>query len=479
VTRPGREGGRTPFVLNAVLRAQGSHGGGWRHASSGIDRVVDLDNYVDLARTAEVAGFDTVFLTDVLAASPDPAEALQWPLDPVTLLAAVGARTSRIGLVATHSTTFNAPYNTARQLATLDHLTRGRAGWNVVTSASPLAAPNFGEPELLEHDERYRRAAEYLDVAIALWHAWRDGAVVADRASGRLVDPAGIRRIDHAGPWFSVRGPLNVPRGPQVVPLLAQAGSSVAGRDLAARYADVVYVQQNSLDAALRFRAELRERAVAHGRSPDAVRVLPGIVPFVGRTRAQAHALQLELLELHGVDAVRDRVAQGLGRSLDGYDLDAPFPLALLEGARDDGGSKSLPYRVAEYAGTGERTLRDVLAWADAGAFHRTVVGTPDDVAHAVVSWYEAGALDGVSVIPPVLPAGLDAFAQDVVPRLRDAGVLGDPDRQGTLRERLGLPAPSVDESRFGPHYAPDVVDGRGPGARGAAEPVPAGSGAP
>ncbi|GAA3224000.1 NtaA/DmoA family FMN-dependent monooxygenase [Oerskovia jenensis] len=447
-------GSRRPrLVLNFVLRVQGSHGAGWRHRSSEIERVPTLDYYADLARTAERGVFDSLFLTDTLAASANPEDALQWPLDPVTILGAVAARTTHIGLIGTHSTTFNVPFNTARQFASLDHVSGGRAGWNVVTSSTDLAAPNYGLDVLPEHDERYRRAAEYLDVTIDLWNAWRADAVVADRAADRLVDTDGIRAVNHQGTYFSVRGPLNVPRSPQAVPLLAQAGSSESGRDLAARYADLVYVQQNDLDEAVRFRTDVRSRAAAYGRRPGAVVVAPGLIPFIGRSVREAQELQHELLDLHGTDRLLERVSTVIDRSLDGYALDGPFPVDLVSDARDTGQSKSLAYRIAEYTSTGTYTLREVLAWVDSGSFHRTIVGTPEDVADGIQHWFERGALDGVSVIPPVLPRSFEQFVDEVVPILQRRGLTESSYGEGTLRDRLGLPAPVSDESRFTGHF--------------------------
>lgn len=449
----GDPAGGDGLILNLVLRVQGSHGAAWRHPSSQVERIPTLDYYADLARTAERGGFDTLFLTDTLAAPGVPEDSLQWPLDPIAVLSAVAARTSSIGLIGTHSTTFNEPYTTARQFASLDHVSDGRAGWNVVTSSSELSASNYGLEELPEHDGRYRRAQEFLEVAIALWNAWRPDAVLADRAGDRLVDPEGVRAVNHRGEHFSVRGPLNVPRSPQGVPLLAQAGSSEAGRELAARFADVVYVQQNDVEEAVRFRSGLRSRAAALGRRPDAVRVLPGLIPYLGRTEAEARDLQFELLDLHGTDRLLDRLSGVLGRSLTGRRLDAPFPAELVADAVDTGQSKSLAFRLAEYLSTGSRTLREVLAWVDSGSFHRTIVGTAEQVADGIEDWFRRGALDGVSVIPPLLPQGLDDVVEQVVPILQERGLRPAVPRRGTLRDRLGLPAPVADESAFTPHF--------------------------
>ena len=304
------------LLLNFVIRAHGSHAGGWRHTSAPASALTTLDYYRNLVKTAERGLFDLVFLTDTLSLSRDPVEALQWPLDPVLLMAALSAETSHIGLIATHSTTFNAPFNSARLFASLDHLSNGRAGWNVVTSTGDATAQNFGGQTITEHDARYRQAGEYLDAVLALWHSWEPDAIIDDKTGGTLVRQDGIRAVNIKGEHYAVRGPLNTPPGPQGVPLLSQAGSSEAGRDLAARYADIVYAFHTDLADAKAYRDDLRRRASQIGRDPDTLRLLPGIVPYVASTEAEAKELRRELFELDNPQAQIEKAGKllGLGR---------------------------------------------------------------------------------------------------------------------------------------------------------------------
>lgn len=431
------------LILNLVIRAQGSHAGGWRLSSAGARDVLDLDYYSAIVRTAERGFFDTAFLTDTLALSGDPGEALQWPLDPLVLMAALVGATEHLGLIVTHSTTFNSPYNTARYFASLDHLSKGRAGWNVVTTSQDASARNFGLDTIPEHDGRYVRAAEYIEAALALWHAWGPDAVIGDKASGLLVDPAAIRRVDFAGDYDKVRGPLNTPRSPQVVPLISQAGASGPGRDLAARYADVVYAHHGSIAEAKAYADDLRGRARAFGRDPSALRLLPGLVPYIRSTEAEARQLTESLFELDAPDAQTARASELLGVPFGRADLDRSVDWHAIAEARARWGNAAKVERLlaTRDAADAPATLRDLVIRLDLRFQHKALVGTPEQAADYIAEGYETGAFDGISIIPPVLPDEIETFVDHVVPQLQARGIHKTAYAPGTLREKLGLPA--------------------------------------
>ncbi|MTD16629.1 NtaA/DmoA family FMN-dependent monooxygenase [Nakamurella sp. YIM 132087] len=446
------------LLLNAVLRGQtGGHTAAWRTTSADVRDVTTLDYWVDLGRTLERGRFDTLFLADALSLTPDPDMSLLWPLDPLILITAIAAHTEHLGVVATHSTTFSEPYTVARQLASIDHLSRGRAGWNVVTSTSQAAADNYGR-ELPEHDLRYRMADDYLQAVKKLWVAWGPDAVVADRSADRLLDRDAIRQVRHHGDFVSVRGPLTMPRSPQTVPLLAQAGGSPSGIDLAGRHADIVYTRQIDLDGARRYRAAVRDAAVRYGREPDDVRVLPGFVPVVGENRQDA---ENRLRDLQALNSLQRRVPQlevRLQADLGGVDLDDRFPAERI-GAEDE-----MADSLRELPGPSLRqVLHRVYGPETESSGHRTVVGSPAEIAEDIEIWFRAGALDGLSVHPMVLPDGLQDFVDRVVPLLQERGLVQGEYAAGTLRDKLQLPVPTVPTYGFTPVWddlgrVPDVA---------------------
>lgn len=443
------------LILNLVIRAQGSHAGGWRFTRTAPADVTSLGYYLSIARTAERGLFDTAFLTDTLSLSTDPVEALQWPLDPLVLMSAIAAGTSHLGLIVTHSTTFNAPFNTARMFASLDHLSQGRAGWNVVTSSSDLAAQNFGDDSILDHDERYRRAAEYLDATFALWHSWEPGAIRGDKATGTLVDTDAIHRVDVHSEHYRVKGPLNSPRSPQTVPLISQAGNSGPGRDLAARYADLVYSHHTGLPDAKAYADDVRARARGFGRDPDNLRFLPGVVPYVRSTEAEAKQLTTQLFELDAPEARIAKASDLLGVSLSSAQLDSPVPWDAIAARRSAWGKPAKVEQLLAEAGTAAApaSLRELVIRLDLRFQHRALIGTPEQVADYIEAGFSGRAFDGVSVIPPVLPEGIEDFVDHVVPILQQRGLHKTRYGEGTLRDRLHLPAPGT-EQRGKSHYA-------------------------
>lgn len=443
------------LILNLVIRAQGSHAGGWRFSRTQARDALTLDYYRHIVATAERGLFDMAFVTDTVALSPDPVEALQWPLDPLVLMAALAGVTHDIGLIVTHSTTFNTPFNTARFFASLDHLSGGRAGWNVVTSSQDAAARNFGLAAIPEHDGRYAKAAEYLDAALALWQSWGPDAVVGDKAGGRLVDTAAIRRTDFDGEHFRVQGPLNTARSPQVVPLISQAGASGPGRDLAARYADIVYAYHASLTDAKAYADDLRARAVAQGRDPASLLLLPGIVPYIRSTEAEARKLTEELFALDAPDKQIMRASELLGVDIIPTALDRRIDWQAIEESRPRWGNIAKVERVLAAKDTPDapETLRQLVMRLDLRFQHRALVGTPSRAADYIEEGYRSGAFDGASIIPPVLPEGIEDFVDQVVPILQSRGIHKRSYASGTLREKLRLPC-RAHAAAGAPHYA-------------------------
>ncbi|MEU3986681.1 LLM class flavin-dependent oxidoreductase [Streptomyces sp. NPDC026672] len=429
--------------LNAFLMNTGHHEASWRLPESDPYAHVDLAHHVDLARTAERGTFDSLFLADGPQLWSDLAQRPAGALEPLTLLTALATATEHIGLIATASTSYNSPYNLARKFASLDIISGGRAGWNIVTTAGAEAARNFGLDAEPAHAERYARAAEFLDVALKLWDSWEDDAVVADKASGVWGDDAKIHPPRHRGTYFSVAGALNVPRSPQGYPLLVQAGSSDDGKDFAARYAEAVFTAQQTLADGQTFYRDLKSRTRRAGRNPEHIKVLPGIVPVIGSTEAEARAAE-QVLEDHIVHehGVR-RLESLLQREPGSLELDAPLPADLPPESAVEG-AKSRYTLVVELARRERLTVRQLIGRLGGGRGHSTFAGTPEQVADRIESWFTQGAADGFNIMPPVLPSGLTAFVDHVVPILRARGLFRtEYGPRRTLRDRYGLPRPA------------------------------------
>ncbi|AWE50275.1 MULTISPECIES: LLM class flavin-dependent oxidoreductase [Streptomyces] len=429
--------------LNAFLMNTGHHEASWRLPESDPYAHVDLAHYVRLARTAERGTFDSLFLADGPQLWSNLAQRPAGALEPLTLLTALATATEHIGLIATASTSYNSPYNLARKFASLDIVSGGRAGWNIVTTAGAEAARNFGLDAEPAHAERYARAAEFVDVARKLWDSWEDDAIVADKAAGVWGDDAKIHPPRHRGTYFRVEGALNVPRTPQGHPLLVQAGSSEDGKRFAARYAEAVFTAQQTIEDARSFYADLKARTAEAGRDPDHIKVLPGIVPVIGSTEAEARAaeqvLEDHIVHTHGVARLESLLQLAPGT----LELDGPLPADLpSEDAVE--GAKSRYTLVVELARRERLTVRQLIGRLGGGRGHLTFAGTPEQIADAIETWFTQGAADGFNIMPPVLPSGLDAFVDHVVPILRRRGLLRTaygPRR--TLRERYGLPRPA------------------------------------
>ncbi|MGY0236443.1 LLM class flavin-dependent oxidoreductase [Longispora urticae] len=433
---------RKQLHLNAFLMSTGHHEASWRLPESDPFANISLAHYQELARVAERGKLDSLFLADgpVLWSSIGRRPAGQ--LEPTVLLTALAAVTAHIGLIATASTTYNEPYNLARRFASVDHVSGGRAGWNIVTTAGVEAARNFNLDALPAHADRYARAAEFIDVSLKLWDSWADDAPLGDKESGvwgaddRLFPP------EHVGEHFRVAGPLNVPRSPQGYPLLVQAGSSEDGKDLAARYAEAVFTAQQTLEDAQAFYADLKARTAAAGRDPDTIKILPGIVPAIGSTEAEALALEAELDRLIRPEFARNQLAQTLRIAPEDLDLDQELP-ADLPAEDEIEGAKSRYTLIVTLARRERLTVRQLIGRLGGGRGHRTFAGTPEQVADAIEHWFTHGAADGFNIMPPVLPSGLTVFVDEVVPILQRRGLFRTEYTGTTLRDNYGLARPA------------------------------------
>jgi FMN-dependent oxidoreductase (nitrilotriacetate monooxygenase family) len=428
--------------LNAFLMSVGHHEASWRLPESDPYAGWSVRHYQNLARIAERGKLDSLFLADSPVQQGNPGRRPTGKLEPTILLTALAAVTDHIGLIATASTSYNEPYNLARRFASLDHVSNGRAGWNIVTTAGADAARNFGLDDVPLHRERYERAAEFVEVSTKLWDSWADDAVVADKHAGIHADPAKVRRIDHRGRFFRVDGPLNVPRSPQGYPLLVQAGSSEDGRQFAARYAEAVFTAQQTLAEAQAFYRDLKKRTAAEGRDPESIKILPGIVPVIGDTEAEARELDAELERLISPEYAKRQLAERFKLDPDALDLDEPLP-ADLPGEDEIEGAKSRYTLIVDLARRENLTVRQLIARLGGGRGHRTFTGTPVQVADAIEEWFDNGAADGFNIMPAVLPSGLEAFVDKVVPVLQERGRFRTSYEGATLRDRYGLSRPA------------------------------------
>ncbi|WP_227982095.1 LLM class flavin-dependent oxidoreductase [Nocardia spumae] len=435
---------RKTFHINAFLMGVGHHEAAWRHPRTEEQRVLDVRHFQELGRIAERGKLDSVFFADGLAVGPRIQRNTLAVFEPVTLLSAIAAATEHIGLIATASTTYNEPFNLARKFASLDHISGGRAGWNIVTSGTVDEAYNFGYDAIPEHARRYERATEFVDVALQLWDSWESSAIVLDPETGVFADPDKVHTVDYAGDRFRVRGPLNSPRGPQGRPLLVQAGSSESGKEFAARYAEAVFTAQRGLEEGQRFYRDLKARLPKYGRSPDELKVLPGLVPYIADTTAEALALEQEFTDLIAPDYALRQLSTQLGIDLTEHPLDAPLPP--LPAESDIEGGKSRFTLVKDLATQEQLTVRQLIGKLGGGRGHRSFAGTPEQIADELQTWFEAGAADGFNIMPPYLPGGLTDFVDRVVPILQERGLFRTEYSADTLRGHYGL-APV--ESRY------------------------------
>jgi FMN-dependent oxidoreductase (nitrilotriacetate monooxygenase family) len=422
------------FILHGVGRTWND----WRHPDKDVNASTSFPFYKQQTQLAEAGKFDFVFIADSLSITEKSSPHYLNRIEPITMLSALAAATSHIGLVGTLTVSYSEPFNVARQFASLDHISGGRAGWNVVTSWLGDTAANFSKTEHPAHDVRYRIAAEYLDVVQGLWDSWEDDAHVGDKESGVFVDPDKLHRLDHHGEFFQVRGPLNIKRGPQGQPVIFQAGASDDGRNFAAKRADAIFTAAPSFEEGVSYYADVKERARGFGRNPDDLYVLPGISPIVGETDDDAEARYREL-------ASRESLETGFGflsRTFDDhdfrqYDLDGPFPdvAHIGKNSQQSGANRILAEVRAE-----KLTLRQVVERlaTPRGAF----VGSPETIANALQAWFEQGAADGF-VIFEALPGQFALFVEKVVPILQARGLFREEYEGATFRDSLGLAVPA------------------------------------
>lgn len=429
--------------FNLFLHDTGHHEASWRLPESDPRANLDLAHHQNMARIAEDARFDSLFLADSPSLFGDVAHRPAGRLEPTVLLTALATSTSRIGLIATASTSYNDPYNLARRFASVDWISGGRAGWNIVTTAGDAAARNFGLDGQPLHRERYERAHEFLEVATKLWDSWEDDAVIADKGSGVHALSEKVHPIGHEGEHFRVVGPLTVPRSPQAHPLLVQAGSSESGRGFAARWAEAIFTATPTLEEAQEFASDIARRARALGRDPRSIAVLPGIVPVIGDTEAEAQELEHELDRLIAPERARRHLAATLQVDPESLAFDEPLPADLV-GKDAIEGMKSRYSVIVDLARRENLTVRELIGRLGGGRGHRTFTGTPLQVADTIQHWFENGAADGFNIMPAVLPSGLEAFAQQVVPILQDRGLFRTEYEGSTLREHYGLSRPGA-----------------------------------
>lgn len=439
--------------LGAFFFGVGHHLAAWRHPDVDPAAAVTPATLKAWARQAEAAKFDAIFFADNVGMSDGPADlvtrnALPYPFDPLLLQTALAGVTERIGLVATVSTTYLPPYHLARKFATLDHLSGGRSGWNLVTSGSEFEARAFGLAQQVAHAQRYENAREYVEVVKGLWDSWEDDAFIHDKAANRFFDTTKLHRVNHQGRHYRVSGALQAPRAPQGYPVLVQAGSSGDGQDLAAASAELVFTAQQTVEDARAFYAGLKARVVALGRDPQSLKILPGVSPFVGRSEAEAREKYEQLQSL--IDPVLGfgLLSTFLGNAdLSGYSADDRYPLDLpvTEGWKS---RQELFNRIAQ---RGNLTFRQLYEQVAPGRGHWTLVGTATQIADQLEHWFTTGAADGFNILSPTLPHGLTDFATGVIPELQRRGLFRTAYTGRTLREHLGLRRPAHPAARRAP----------------------------
>ena len=433
---------RRMMRIGTFLAGTGSNMASWRHPTAVLDAAINLQYYRDLTRRAEEAKLDFAFFGDGLYISEKSHPNFLNRFEPLTLLAALAMETTHIGLAATLSTTYSDPFTVARQFMSIDHLSGGRAGWNVVTSPLEGSAANYSRPGHPAHDLRYQMASEYIEITKGLWDSWEDDAFIRDQASGEFIDPDKMHRLDHEGEFFSVQGPLNISRSPQGRPVLIQAGSSEAGRGFAATIADAVFTGQATRADAEAFSADVKGRAAAAGRDPAEVLILPGCSPIVGRTPEEAEEKYLEIAGLVEIEQALNYMGRFFN-DLDftQYDLDAPFPEL---GDYGRNGWESSTDSIKKTAREKELTLREMALQVTTG--RHEFIGTAEQVADRMQDWFESGACDGFMLSGAVLPQGFNDFVDDVLPILKERGLFRTEYEADTLRGNLGLPKP---ENRY------------------------------
>lgn len=423
--------------LGAFLHPTGHHLASWRHPDAPRDAAFTFAHYAQMAQQAERGLFDLIFLADGLAVKPNPQWSDQYVavFEPLTLLAALSQVTTHIGLVATASATYHEPYHVARKFASLDLLSGGRAGWNLVTSAFEREAHNFSRESHLEHDERYRRAHEFAAVVTGLWDSWEADAFIQDKTAGLYCDVAKLHPLNHRGQYFAVKGPLNTAHSPQGRPVIVQAGSSGPGIDLAAQTAEVVFTSQQNLPGAQKFYRALKDKLAQYGREPDSLKIMPGVSPIIGRTREEAQ----QKFEFMQSLILPELALSQLSDMLGGVDFSAADPDGPLPALPPSNAGQQFRQIVIDTAAREQLTLKQVALKMAASRSHGLIIGTADEVAEQLATWVIEQGCDGFNLMPPVLPVGLTEFVDEVVPRLQQRGVFRTRYEGQRLRDHLEL----------------------------------------
>lgn len=424
--------------LNLFIHGCGHHAAAWRHPNSSVERLGDAGYFERLAQSAERAKLDAVFFADGQYTG-SVEDGPKWFLEPITLLSALARATEKIGLITTVSSTFQTPFNAARMLSSLDHISGGRIAWNVVTSMYDMEARNHGYESMPDHGWRYQRAAEFIEAAQKLWDSWSDRALVLDRA-GKYAESAEVNPINHHGEHFLVDGPLTIPRSPQGYPVLFQAGSSEQGRDTAAKYAEAIYAVAYDLPAAQAYYRDVKQRVRATGRGVD-VPIMPGLVTYVASTHEEALRKQRELDELLPSEASLRQLSLFINQDCLDWELDAPVPV--LPPLEEFAGPKGRYGTILRIIEAEQPTLRQLLGRLAAGGGHCTMVGTPEAIADKMEHWFCNEGADGFNLMPPALPDSFDDFAEQVIPILQKRGIFRREYTGNTLREHLGLKRPA------------------------------------
>ncbi|WP_146553849.1 LLM class flavin-dependent oxidoreductase [Rummeliibacillus sp. SL167] len=429
--------GKKQMKLGLFLMGTGHHIASWRHPDVQADGNEDLKYFQNITKIAENAKLDMLFLSDGLSFTKlsHPAELVRF--EPITLIASLSAITKNIGFVATASTTYNEPFHIARKFSSLDHLNGGRSAWNVVTSYYQTEANNFNQQSHLDHSLRYEKATEFVEVVKGLWDSWEEDALVRDKESGVFFHPDKLHALDFKGKYYSVKGPLNSSRSPQGRPVIVQAGSSEAGTDLAAKTADVIFTAQQTLEEAQAFYKKVKQKVVDFGRSPDDVKIMPGVSPYVGKTVEEAYEKYEQLQQLITPEIGLDFLSEYLGGfDVSGYDLDGPLPDVIPE----TNGNKSRRQLIIDLAKRENLTIRELYLRVAGSRGHRIIFGTPEQIADQLEEWISNDAADGFNLMFSHLPNSLEDFVTTVVPILQQRGIFRTEYEGDTLRKNLGLP---------------------------------------
>lgn len=424
--------------LGLFLAGYGHHVASWRHDEASDKGPMDLDHLIHIAKKSEIGKFDLLFLADSLFVSYTSHPNILSRFEPLTLLSVLSRETEHIGLASTASTTYEQPFHLARIFSSLDHISNGRAAWNIVTSSINSTAQNFNGAKHMEHELRYERAEEFVDVTNKLWRSWDENTFTRNKDNGQFIDEQKLHTIDHTGKHFSVKGPLNIERSPQVRPLLIQAGSSPTGTDLAAKVADVVFTAQSNISDAQQFYKNLKEKVQQHDKASDEVSIMPGLFPVIGATETEAQNNYQNLQDLILPEIGLKILSPYLGDiDLSNYDLSTPFEDIPFDSGN---GVQSRFQVILKIAKEAHLTLEQVMKQVAGSRGHHIVIGTPEAIADKMQDWFENKAADGFNIMPPLLPTQFDLFVEQVVPILQHRGLVQQNYEGGTLREKFGLP---------------------------------------